>query len=100
MAFDATLKRRLLGVLFLAVALVMLFAGQTVLQERLPASGFLLYWLTCFVFTLLAIIVALRDVRALRTKAMKEQRGLLDSTLQKIESDAREKQRRNGKKPK
>jgi hypothetical protein len=45
---------------------------------------------------MLAIIIALRDVRALNAKAMKEQRGLLDTTLREIESDARRKLQGNG----
>lgn len=97
MALDATMKRRLVGTLFLLVALGMLIAGETVLKNRLGANASALYWLGCFVFTMLAIITALRDVRALSEKAVKEQRGLLDATLHDIETDARRKLQGNGK---
>src|SRR5207344_2096998 len=88
MALDATVKRRAIGTLFLVAALGMLIAGETVLKNRLPPNASVLYWLGCFVFTILAIVTALRDVRALSAKAVKEQRGLLDTTLRDIESDA------------
>ena len=90
------MKRRALGILFLVLALGMLLAGETVLQGRLSSSLFVLYWLACFVFTMLAMIVALRDLRALQSKARKEQRGLLDDTIEKIVTDAKTKERRNG----
>jgi hypothetical protein len=96
MALNATIKRRLLGTLFLLAALGMLVAGETVWKDRLGTSVSVLYWLACFVFTMLAIITALRDVRALSEKAVKEQRGLLDTTLREIESDARRKLQGNG----
>ncbi len=88
--------------LFLVLALGMLIAGETVIKDRLPPTLFLVYWLGCFAFTMLAIITAFRDVRALQAKAIKEQRGLLDSTLRDIEIDARQKLGRdgaNGKEP-
>jgi hypothetical protein len=90
MVLDATMKRRVLGTIFLLAAVGMLIAG-------LPAKASKLYWLGCFVFTMLAVITALRDVRALNAKAMKEQRGLLDATLRDIESDAKRKLQGNGK---
>jgi hypothetical protein len=90
MVLDATMKRRVLGTIFLLAAVGMLIAG-------LPANAPKLYWLGCFIFTMLAMITAVRDVRALNAKAMKEQRGLLDTTLRDIESDARQKLQRNGK---
>ena len=95
-SIEGVVKRRALGVLFLVLALGMLVAGETVLQDKLSSSLFVLYWLACFVFTMLAMIVALRDLRALQSKARKEQRGLLDDTIEKIVTDAKAKQRRNG----
>jgi len=97
MAFDATIKRRLLGTVFLLAALGMLIAGETILKDRLASNASFLFWLVCFVFTVLAIITALRDVRALSARAVKEQRGLLDTTLRDIERDARQKLHGNGK---
>ena len=71
-SIEGVVKRRALGVLFLVLALGMLVAGETVLQDKLSSSLFVLYWLACFVFTMLAMIVALRDLRALQSKARKE----------------------------
>ena len=84
----------------LVLAIVMLVAGQTLLKEKLSNLIFLFYWLICFVLTVLAIVAAFRDVRAVQRKVHAEQRILLESTLKEIESEARDRQKqakRNGK---
>ncbi|MGA2864337.1 MAG: hypothetical protein ABSF95_07600 [Verrucomicrobiota bacterium] len=94
MALDATARRRWFGALVLAVALAMLIAGQTVLRGGLSALGFMFYWLVCLVLTGLAIVVALRDLRALRRRNLEEQRNLFQATLKQIATEARTKPRR------
>jgi len=97
MAFDATARRRLIGAIFLLMALLMLVSGETVLKGRLGDAGFLLFWLACLVFTSLAIFVAFLDVRALGQRVRKDQRELFEATLKKIEKDAKSKgHRANG----
>jgi hypothetical protein len=91
MILDATARRRFIGAAFLTAALAMLVAGETVLQERLSATGFLIFWLGCLACTFGAIIVAFRDVRALGQRVSKDQRELFETTLKKIETDARSK---------
>ena len=59
MSLDATRRRRRLGSLMLLMALAMLIAGQTILKTRLKDFGFLFYWLLCFVFTAVAILMLL-----------------------------------------
>jgi hypothetical protein len=95
MGLDATARRRWFGAIVLTAALLMLIAGETVLQGRLKELGFLLYWALCFGFTCLAIIVAFLDVRALGRRTRQEQRDLLESTLKKIQRDARDKRKGN-----
>jgi hypothetical protein len=90
---DARARRRWFGGVALAAALGMLIAGETVLQGRLSAESFLLYWLVCFLLTGSAIFAAFLDVRALQQQIRQEQRELLDVTLKKIEREARGKRK-------
>lgn len=94
MGLDATARRRWFGALVLVLALAMLVLGETVLKGKMGDVAFLLYWLICFVFTALAIVVAFRDVKAVQHEVRSEQRTLLESALKDIESEARSKQKR------
>jgi hypothetical protein len=94
MGLNATARRRWAGVVVLGAALTMLLAGETVLKNQLKDFGFLIYWLVCFGFTCLAIIIAFLDLRALGLRTRREQRDLLENTLNKIQSDAENKQKK------
>ncbi len=96
MSLDATARRRWLGVLVLLAALVMLVAGQTVLQNRLKDLVFLGYWFLCLLLTATAIVIAFLDARALRRQTRDEARDLLQATLKEIESEAKNRPRRRG----
>jgi len=89
MSLDATGRRRWIGAVALLAALAMLVGGETALKGHLGDLGFLVYWLICLALTGLAILMAFLDVRALQRRTRQEQRDLLDSTLKKIEADAR-----------
>ena|SRR5579859_995747 len=89
MGLDAKGRRRVIGAVFLAAALGMLIAGQTVLKSSLRDVGFLVYWLLCFVFTGMAIVVAYLDARSLQQRTRREARDLIEHTLGKIETDAK-----------
>ena len=93
MGMDATARRRWFGTLVLLGAVAMLVCGQTVLQGRLKPWLLVIYWPVCALLTGLAVIAALRDVRALQDRARHEQRELLESTLKEIETEARSKGR-------
>ena len=99
MGVDTTVRRRLLGAAALLAALVLLIAGQTVLQGRLGAFAFVVYWLICLLLTCLAVLVAIADARAVRHRIRQEQRQLLEATLKHIESKARVKAKTRGLKP-
>ena len=86
MGDSAAARRRWFGLLFLALAAGMLIWGETVLKPHLNGVGFLLYWLSCFVVTGLAIITALLDMRATRRRIQEEQRDLLERTWKDIEN--------------
>jgi hypothetical protein len=77
----------------------MLVCGQTVLQGQLKPWLFVIYWPLCFVLTGLAVIAAIRDVRALQERARREQKDLLENTLRDIETEAKSKGRRNNGTP-
>ena len=93
MGLEARARRRWFGAVALAMALAMLIGGETVLKGRLSAAGFLVYWLVCFALTSLAIFAAFLDVRALQDQIRQEQKDLLDTTLRKIEKEAKGKGR-------
>jgi hypothetical protein len=100
MGLGPTARRRWFGAIVLAVALLMLILGQTILDGKISGISFLAYWAICFVFLFLAVVVAIRDVKAIQNEVRSEQRTLLESTLQDIEREARNRQqqsKRNGK---
>ena len=84
MGNKADLRRRLLGGVFLATALGMLVAGQTVLHDAFSPLGFIAFWVLCFVFTMAAVAVAFWDLAAVRRRTRDEQRELVESTLKEI----------------
>jgi hypothetical protein len=96
MGFDATTRRRWLGILVLVAALGMLIAGETVLQGRLENVTFVLYWLVCLLLTTAAIVIAFLDARALRRQTRDEARDLLQNTLKEIETEAKARRGRAG----
>ena len=69
----------------------MLICGETVLKAKLAGGAYLIYWLICFVLTILAIIVAFMDFRALQRRIRDEHRDLIEGTLDRINSDAKKK---------
>jgi hypothetical protein len=89
MGLDLTWRRRWLGIASLASALGMLVIGLTVLSGRLDGLTFVVYWLLCLLFTGAAMLIAVRDARALTERTRAEQRALLETTLKDIETDAR-----------
>ena len=86
----ADARRRWFGVFFLILAVGMLIWGQTVLEPHLQGVVFLLYWFGCFLLTLIAIGIALLDMRALRRHSREEQRELIERTLSRGERDKSE----------
>ena len=91
MALDATTRRRSHGALVLLAALGMLIGGETVLKDRLRNLAFVFYWLVCFGFTGLAILIAFLDARVLQRRTRQEQRELFETTLKEIETEAKAK---------
>jgi hypothetical protein len=67
----------------------MLICGETVLKSKLAGGAYLIYWMACFGLTGLAILAAFLDVRALQRRIRHEHRELLESTMKRIEADAK-----------
>lgn len=91
-------RRRRFGIGCIAVAILMLVLGETVLRTKLAENPVLLvfYWMTCLVLTALAAIVAIVDAARVRRESREEQRSLIEATLQEVE---REGQQRKKSKP-
>jgi hypothetical protein len=87
MALNAKSRRRLFGALCLLAAIVMLVAESTLLKDRLSGMALLVYWMGCFLLTLLAISAAFLDVLVLRHEVREQQRALFESTLRRIEEE-------------
>ena len=86
-------SRRRFGLICIAVALLMLLAGESVLKSFLATHQlvFVCYWLVCLGLTLLAAGIAIIDAAQVRLETREEQRTLLEKTLQQIEAEKREK---------
>ena len=74
---DQTARRKTMFVL-LVVALVLLFAGSTLLHSILNPHAhlvwFILYWLVCGWLTVTAMLLALFDLLVVRAQARKAER--------------------------
>jgi protein-S-isoprenylcysteine O-methyltransferase Ste14 len=81
MSDPARRTRRAIGLAFLASAVLLLFAGQTVLRDHLYGTRFALYWLLCLLLVTLAMAVALLDLFAVRHQARRQQLDLIQNTL-------------------
>lgn len=69
--------RRLLGLAFLAVAILQLILGRTLLVDQLRGTAFALYWLTCLIVVALALLTALLDALIIRQQLRRQQLELL-----------------------
>jgi len=97
MALDARARRRWFGAILLLLAVGMLVIGEFFLEGRMGELAFLVYWLVCFGLTVLAMLVALADLKIVQGRVRQEKKELLQSTLNDIQRDARKRSRRNSK---
>lgn len=80
-------KRRVAGTIFLAIAMVLLALGLTVLRNQFSPLGVLVYWTACLLATVGAILCALLDLGRSVRESHDEQRALLEGTLREIEAE-------------
>lgn len=76
--------RRILGAVFLTIAVGMLVTGELFLQN-VTAQQYLLFWSTCFLFTGLSLFVAFWDALAVMRAANNHQHRLFNSTVEEVE---------------
>ena len=81
MSNPADARRRWFGLFFLFIALGLLIWGQTILKPYLDGLWFILYWLACFAFTILALLTALLDFWIMRRRMRGEHRALFRDTF-------------------
>lgn len=73
----------------------MLAFGLTVLEHRLGPLPLLIYWLICFALTCGAMVMAVRDLRAIRHETTDAHRQLLKDIADKIEEEAKRKKEKD-----
>jgi hypothetical protein len=84
-------RRRWMGAVILAVALLMLIAGETLLKGKLSPVWMLAYWLACFALAAISMIYAVLDASAVARQTAKARRELAAHTVQEIEQSLRDK---------
>ncbi len=82
---NADRRRRWFGLFYLIVAIGMVIWGQTLLSAHLNGLTYLIYWITCFVFTLLAMLTAALDLWVIR---LRQRRSENDAAREALKSSA------------
>ena len=80
--------RRVIIASLLGMVVLLIVLGQTTVVGRLGPVAALAYWLICLVGTLGAILLALVDLLKTLGETRREERELLRTTLDQIESES------------
>lgn len=80
-------KRRWLGVVCLGIAILMVVWGQLFLPLTAPPLLLIAFWLVCMIFTVVAILMAFADLRALRNRTRAERQALFLETMHEIDKE-------------
>ena|SRR5688572_16596987 len=94
-------RRRRAMLILLGIALAMVLAGVTLLAKSLTGLVFMGYWLVCLICMFGAMILAVRDVRDIRSQNREQQTGLMEKAFDDVTAEvkeAREKQRASRRK--
>ncbi len=89
MSADSKSRRRKIGTVAIAIAILMLIAGETVLKSRLSGVPMICYWLGCLVFTVIAAGAAVIDAARVGIEGRDAQKSLIEETLKEIENKKR-----------
>jgi hypothetical protein len=79
--------RRWWGTFCLIMAVGMLLWGQTLLAAYLEGLGYVIYWLVCFGFVFLAILIAGLDLWIVRRRVQRERTELIRKTWNEIQRE-------------
>ncbi len=74
-------RRRWFGLFFLLMSVGLLVWGQTWLRDALKGWAYIGYWMVCLLVTLVALVLALVDVRATRREIRAQQLRILKETF-------------------
>ena len=93
MAWNNSRVRRWAGGLALAGAVLLLVVGEICFKGLLSPLLFVCYWTFCLVFTSVALVCGVRELRAIQRNTIEEQKALFNETLREIEDRARERRK-------
>ncbi len=82
--------RRRAGLFFLGASLLLLLGGFSPPGAALQGVTFLLYWLACAAFAVLALATALLDLVIIRSRGRSERRELAQATAEEIRAALRQ----------
>lgn len=84
-------RRRWFGAFFLICSGAMLVWGITLLSNWLVKHplAFIFYWMTCALFTGLALLIAMLDMFIMRRRSRNEQIALAQKSFAEIEDEAK-----------
>ena len=86
-------RRRLVGTIFLGIAVLMVVVGEFALHGADPYLQ-ITYWFICFLFTGAAMLVAVVDLLVVRTQSRQQRRELLEATIREVEEEQRQRNAR------
>ncbi|MGC8743775.1 MAG: hypothetical protein ACP5T0_07850 [Verrucomicrobiia bacterium] len=73
--------RRRFAIIALAITILLLVGGQTLFRPYLTGKYYIVYWLVCLFFTVLAILFALSEIRLISEQSRKEYKELISKTI-------------------
>lgn len=92
-------KRRVLGLVFLAIAITQVVAGLTLLTEEFGVFALLAYWSACLMATAAAVVCAMLDAVRSLGQSRRERRVLPEETLREIDEEQARRMQESGSKP-
>ena len=90
MKINPNLPRRWATLMFLGLAGVMLVLGLTVWRKSLAGMGFVAYWLGCLALTLIAMLLAVREMSYIRRQNRAEKTGLIEQAFGDVASEMKD----------
>ncbi|MDB6054000.1 MAG: hypothetical protein JWN25_1523 [Verrucomicrobiales bacterium] len=82
--------RRILGAVLLTLSGLQVVGGLTFLETFLRRTSpivYILYWIVCFGFTGLALMIALLDAMLVRRESSDQHKKLIEDTLRLVEKE-------------
>lgn len=90
MNINPNLPRRRAQLILLVVAVVMVGLGLTVFAKALTGLALIAYYLVCLALTLMAMLLALRDMRDIRRQNREERIGLAEQAFDGVSAEVKE----------